>query len=132
MQRHESDDSANAIAANYVQLCGTLAGFSMMLIVFLMSPGLFPDRRPEVALVFAILAGFGYIYAAGWSAIIPGLGANASKILRQNDKVFLASNILLWIAVGAMLFSMGYFFAFAVSILLLILAILVPLRLGTL
>jgi len=49
----------NAMAANYVQLCGTLAGFSGAIILVLLSPSLFTEGNSEFSIILLLAAAFG-------------------------------------------------------------------------
>jgi len=120
-------ENLSSLAGNYVQLCGTLAGFSGAFILALLSPGLFPQGTSEASIILLLCAGFGYTYAAAWCALAPTLPPQIKlKRIQLSDAVFLTSNLLLWISFSAVLFSLGFTWSLAVSIILLILAIVTP------
>jgi hypothetical protein len=119
-----SSERLTHLGANYVQLCGTLAGFCGAFVLFLLSPGLFPDRAPEASVVLMLVASFGYVYASAWSALAPVLSPDvASRRLRLSDVLFTLCNLLVWASFTIVLFSLGYRFATAAALLLLVLAV---------
>jgi hypothetical protein len=120
-------ENLSSLAGNYVQLCGTLAGFSGAFILALLSPGLFPQGTSEVSIVLLLCAAFGYTYAAAWCVLAPTLPAHIKlKRIQLSDKVFLGSNLLLWISFSIVLFSLGFRWSLAASLVLLVLAFLSP------
>ena len=84
-------DWSNTFASNYVQLCSTLAGFCLTIIIFLMSPGLFPEIESEVSIVLLLIASSGYLYAASWSAFAP-----SRSIKTRNKKIWFVNTIFLY------------------------------------
>lgn len=122
-----SSERLSALGANYVQLCGTLAGFCGAFILFLLSPGLFPQSAPESSIILLLVSSFGYIYAAAWSALAPTLPSNVKqKRLQLSDKIFMISNLLVWSSFTMILYSLNYTWASIVSLVLLVLAVATP------
>jgi hypothetical protein len=121
MQGDEKNSWTEAFAANYVQLCGTLAGFCGGFIIFLLSPGLFPQRNSELSVIILLFAAFGYTYAAAVSAYsVRESPARRAENLRQVDFIFVLSNLLLWIAFLIILYMAGYIWASITAFILLI------------
>lgn len=125
------EEKLSSLAANYVQLCGMLAGFSGAFILALLSPGLFPQGTSEISIIILLFTSFGYTYAAAWSAIAPTLPLDIGwKRLKLSDTFFLVSNIFLWIAFTIILFSLAYIWAFVASLVLLVFAIVITFFFG--
>lgn len=127
MDKNDNSNQLAVLSANYVQLSGMLAGFCAAFIIFLLSPGLFPQPTSEITIILLILATFGYTYSAGLSAYAPKLPnkTQAEEISLANS-LFLLSNILVWLAFSIIVYSLGYKWAFALSLVLLALTIIGP------
>ena len=123
MKKNDFGDRLISVAANYVQLCGTLAGFCGAFILFLMSPGLFPERNPESSIILLLCAAFGYVYSAAWGSLVPSLSPELilSKI-RMIDNIFIISNLFLWISFSLAFYTLDFKWAFLASIILLLMA----------
>ena len=119
----ELPNQLDGLGANYVQMCGTLAGFCGAFILFLLSPRMFPKGSPEVSIIFLLLSAFGYTFVAAWSALAPGLSTDFKlKRLCLCDSIFLLSNVSVWIAFTIILCMNSYIWASIFSLILVILA----------
>jgi hypothetical protein len=115
-----SSERLSTVGSSYVSLCSTLAGFCGAFVLFLLSPGLFPESTPEISIVLLLVSAFGYIYAASWSALTPLLPAETkAKRIRLSDTLFMVCNLLVWISFTIVLFSLGYTIAAIVALVLL-------------
>lgn len=78
-------------AGNYANLCGVLAGFGMVMIVLVLTPGFFPQQSSntlEAVLILLGIACFGQIIAALQFIGISMNQAWIDKSLEEMDKDF--------------------------------------------